>query len=500
MDVLAHLALGAHAALTPGNLIACLAGCVMGTVVGVLPGLGPVAAISLLLPVSFSLDPSSAIIMLAGLYCGAQYGGSIAAVLLNLPGEASSAVTCLDGHAMAREGRAGLALATAALASCAAGTVAALLMAVAAGPLTSVIGALGPADFTALMVAGLVLTIVVEGEHTLHAAAMVTVGLLLGAVGTSVATGGERFTFGVNALYDGIGFLPLAIGLFGVSEIVASLAGRDTDRAAPAVVGASALRPGELWRATAATARGTTVGSLLGLLPGGGPTLASFAAYSVEKLFARGRRELGHGAIEGVAAPESANNAAAQTSLLPLLLLGVPSNAVVALLLSALIVQGVQPGPDLMVREPALFWGLIVSLWVANVILVVLNLPLVGLWTRVLTVPPRYLHPVTVALACGGVYAVNHSTTDVWLTAAFGLVGYALRLAGVNAAPLLLGFVLSRPIEENAQRALAFAAGNWTTFVRQPAGAMAAAFVLTGLGVATLRRARGERPRNDETD
>ncbi len=485
--MLEHLAIGARVALTPGNLVACLAGCTMGTLVGVLPGLGPVAAISLLLPVTFSLDPSGAIIMLAGLYCGAQYGGSISAVLLNLPGEASSAVTCLDGHAMARDGRAGLALATAALASCAAGTVAALLMAVAAGPLTSVIGALGPADFTVLMVAGLVLTIVVEGTQLVQGAVTVAVGLLLGAVGTSVATGAERFTFGIDALYDGIGFLPLAIGLFGISEIVASLAGSGVGHVAPATMGTSALRPGELRRAAAATARGTAVGSVLGLLPGGGPTLASFAAYSVEKVFARGRRDLGRGAIEGVAAPESANNAAAQTSLLPLLLLGVPSNAVVALLLSALIVQGVQPGPEIMVREPTLFWGLIVSLWVANVILVVLNLPMVGVWTRVLTVPPRYLHPITVALACGGVYAVNHSTADVWLTAAFGIAGYALRMARVNAAPLLLGFVLSRPIEENAQRALAFAAGDWSTFVRHPAGALAAACGVVGLGVAAAR-------------
>ena len=488
MDLFAHLAIGFQAAVSPANLAACIAGCALGTLVGVLPGLGPVAAIALLLPFTFSLEPSGAIIMLAGLYCGTQYGGSTTAILLNLPGEASSAITCLDGHALARDGRGGLALATAALASFAAGTFAALLMAFAALPMTAAIGGLGPADYAALMVAGLLLTVTVEGTRAPQAIVTVVAGLLLGAVGTSVATGTERFTLGVGALYDGIGFLPLAIGLFGISEIVASLAESGTVIESTSRRNGSSLRPGELRRASSATARGTAVGSVLGMLPGGGPTLAAFAAYSVEKVFATGRGDLGRGAIEGVAGPESANNAAAQTSFLPLLILGVPSNAVVALLLSALIVHGVQPGPDIVAKEPRLFWGLIVSMWISNLVLLVLNLPLVGLWTRLLSVPSRYLHPITLALACTGLYAVNHSTFDVWLAAAFGVIGYGLRIAQVNAAPLLLGFVLSRPIEENAQRALAFANGDWTTFVTHPVGATVGVIVTSGLVIWVVRQ------------
>ena len=482
------LLLGLGTALMPANLFACFAGVLLGTLVGVLPGLGPVTAIALLLPFTFTLPPTTAIVVLSGLYYGAQYGGSTSAILLNLPGEASSAVTCVDGHALARAGRGGFALAVAAWASFAGGTIGTLLIAIASEPMAAMTGALTAADFAAVMALGLAIAIAVEVAAPVKATVMAVAGLALGAVGTDVATGSERWTFNVVALYDGIGFLPLAIGLFGFADIIETLATGGGVQPVPFRPDGTSAAPGEIRRTVFATARGTAVGSVLGLLPGGGPTLASFVAYAAERTFASGRAELGVGAVEGVAGPEAANNAAAQTSFVPLLLLGVPSNAVVALLLGALIVQGVQPGPTLMTKQPELFWGLIVSMWIGNLLLLALNLPLVGIWARLLRVPYAVLYPATIALGCTGLFAVSRSTFDLILAAAFGVAGWWLKRGGFPVSTLLLGFVLSRPLEDSVMRGLALARGDAMTFVRSPVSATALALGVLVLSLARARR------------
>ncbi len=491
--MLDHLALGFATALTPEHLVACFAGVLLGTLIGVLPGLGPVTTIALLLPFTFSLTPAGAIIMLAGIYYGAQYGGSITAVLVNLPGEASSTVTCLDGHAMARQGRAGLALAVAAIGSFVGGTVGTLLLAALAIPLASVASRVEAADYTALMACGLVAAIVIAQGSVVKAMAMTAAGLMLGMIGLDATTGQARFTMGIPELVDGLGFMPLAIGMFGFSEIIATLAAPEERRAMSARVERTWPGPGETRRAAASTLRGTALGSLLGILPGGGPVLASFAAYAMEKKMSAGSPALGSGAIEGVAGPESANNAAAQTSFVPLLTLGLPSGPVGALLLGALIVHGIQPGPTVIVKEPALFWGLVASMWIGNVMLLVLNLPLVGWWARLVRVPYRFLYPTTVALACTGIYALNHSTLEVWLAALFGVAGYLLKARGFEPAPLLLGFVLSQPLRDNFNRALVFSNGDVSTFVTHPLSALlltiaGGALLVTAL--PTVRRGR----------
>jgi putative tricarboxylic transport membrane protein len=486
-----HLGLGFATALTPAHLLACFAGAALGTLIGVLPGLGPVTTIAILLPITFSLPPTAAIIMLAGIYYGAQYGGSIAAILVNLPGEASSSVTCLDGHAMARSGRAGVALAVSAVGSFVGGTVGTVVIAVLSVPLASMAARFGAADYAALMVCGLVAAVVIAGGAVWKAVVMTVAGLLLGAVGTDVSTGAARFTFGIPELFDGIGFVPIAIGLFALAEAIETLA---AGPGRPPLSGSGQRfwqDRGERRRAAFATARGTLVGSLLGVLPGGGPLIASFASYAVEKRFASAATPLGSGAIEGVAGPESANNAAAQTSFVPLLTLGLPSNAVMAMLLGALIVHGIRPGPAFVVEQPALFWGLIASMWIGNAMLLVLNLPFVGLWARLLRVRHTILYPITIALSCTGIYAVNHSTLDLWLAALFGIAGYVLKTFGFKPTPLLLGFVLSRPLEENLARALVFADGDMTTFIREPISAallaVAAASILLSAAPAIRR-------------
>ncbi len=493
MAGLDHLALGFSSALTPVHLLACLTGAVLGTIIGVLPGLGPVTTIALLLPFTFSLSPTAAVIMLAGIYYGAQYGGSITAILVNLPGEASSAITCLDGYAMARNGRAGLALAVAALGSFVGGTTGTLLVAISAVPLASLAARFEAADYTALMACGLAAAIVIAHGSVLKAMVLCAAGLVLGAIGTDVVTGQARFTLGVPELYDGIGFMPVAIGLFGLAEVIATLASPDDRTSIQAGIDRIQTEPGETRRAAASTLRGTVVGSLLGVLPGGGPLIASFASYAIEKKLASGSPPLGAGAIEGIAGPESANNAAAQTSFVPLLTLGLPSNAVMALLLGALIVHGIQPGPAIITKEPALFWGLVASMWIGNAMLLVLNLPLVTWWARLLRVPYRLLYPTTVVLSCTGVYAVNHNTVDVLIAAVFGVAGYFLRTRGFEPAPLLLGFVLSRPLEENLHRALVFSDGDVSIFVRRPLSA--ALFAIAGgalllAAVPAVRRRR----------
>lgn len=490
MGALEHLALGFATALSPAHLLACFAGTALGTLIGVLPGLGPATTIAILLPITFSLPPTAAMIMLAGIYYGAQYGGSIAAILVNLPGEASSSVTCLDGHAMARNGRASVALAVSAIGSFIGGTVGTMVIAALSVPLASVAANFGAADYAALMVCGLVATVVIAGGAVWKAFVMTGAGLLLGAVGTDVATGAARFTFGIPELFDGIGFVPLAIGLFALAEAIETLASGYEPSSAVTTGRRFWNDASEPRRAAAAAARGTVVGSLLGVLPGGGPLIASFASYAVEKRFACGSPPLGTGAIEGVAGPESANNAAAQTSFVPLLTLGLPSNAVMALLLGALIVHGIRPGPDFVVEQPALFWGLVASMWIGNAMLLVLNLPFVGLWARLLKVRHTVLYPVTVVLSCTGIYAVNHSAVDLWFAALFGIAGYVLKTLGFKPTPLLLGFVLSKPLEENLTRALVFANGDMTTFLRHPISAVLLAIATVSLVFSVAPRIR----------
>jgi len=468
METLEHLGLGFATACTPPNLLVCFVGVLLGTVIGVLPGIGPVSTIALLLPFTFSLSPTAAIIMLAGVYYGSQYGGSITAILVNLPGEASSTVTCLDGHAMARQGHAGLALAIAAVASFVGGTIGTLIVAILSHPMTRLAAYFEAVDYVGLVVCGLVATVVFARGSLWHALSVLLIGLALGTVGTDVTSGQARFTFGFSALLDGIGFLPVAIGVFGLSEIMEAMAAQEHSAPLPLARDAKA-RFSEMGGSWWATLRGTFFGAVLGVLPGGGPVMASFAAYAVERKLSKRPPLVGTGAVEGVAGPESANNAAAQTSFIPLLTLGLPANPVMALFLGALIVHGIQPGPDVIAKQPELFWGLIASMWIGNLMLLVLNLPLVGWWVQLLRVPQRFLLPATGALCCVGVYSLNHSAVDVALAAGFGAGGSFLRRLGCDPVPLLLGFILSRPLEENLNRALVFAGGDTTTFLRHPA-------------------------------
>ncbi|MFG1478337.1 tripartite tricarboxylate transporter permease [Xanthobacter sp. V4C-4] len=488
------LGLGLLVALEPANLFYCLIGALLGTLVGVLPGLGPAATIAMLLPITFGLPTAAALIMLAGIYYGAQYGGSTTAILVNLPGESSSVVTTLDGFQMARQGRAGPALATAALGSFFAGCVATVLIALFAPVLAEAALKFGPAEYFSLMLLGLIAAVVLANGPFLKAVAMVLLGLQLGLVGADVATGVPRFTFGVPELGDGIGFVALAMGVFGIGDIVANLHTPER-RGASATIGR--LWPSrEDWRAIwAPILRGTALGSLLGLLPGGGALLASFSAYALEKKLSRTPERFGRGAIEGVAAPEAANNAGAQTSFIPLLTLGIPANAVMALMVGAMLIHGVPPGPQILTDHKALFWGVVASMWVGNVMLVILNLPLIGIWVRVLSVPYRLLFPAIVLFCLIGAYSVSNSWFDVLLVALFGLVGYLFHLLHCEPAPLLLGFVLGPLMEENFRRAMQLARGDPLVMLQRPitlAFLLAAAALLVLLVLPAVRQVRAE--------
>ena len=478
------LVLGFGVALTPMNLLYCLLGVSLGTLIGVLPGIGPVATIAMLLPATFSLPPVSALIMLAGIYYGAQYGGSTTAILVNLPGESSSVVTCLDGYAMARQGRAGPALGIAALGSFFAGCVSTLLIALFAPPLADVALRFGPAEYFSLMVLGLVAAAVLSRGSLTKAIAMIFFGLLLGLVGADVNSGAFRFTFGIPELADGIGFVVVAMGMFGFAEIIANLEHPEQRQVFTSHVSGLMPTRADLRQSWKAVLRGTGVGSFFGILPGGGAILASFAAYTVEKRVAADPSRFGNGAIEGVAGPEAANNAGAQTSFIPLLTLGIPSNAVMALMIGAMTIHGITPGPEVMTKQPELFWGMIASMWIGNLMLVVLNLPLIGLWVGLLRVPYRLLYPAILLFSCIGVYSLNNNAFDVILTGAFGLLGYALLKLGCEPAPMLLGFVLGPLMEEYLRRALRISRGDPTIFVTRPlslallAGAAFLLFVL----------------------
>ncbi len=483
MDLINNLTLGFGVAFTMQNLIYAFIGCLLGTLIGVLPGIGPVATIAMLLPATYALPPVAALIMLAGIYYGAQYGGSTTAILVNLPGESSSVVTVIDGYQMARKGRAGPALAAAGLGSFFAGCVGTLILAAFAAPLTEVAFKFGPAEYFSLMILGLIGAVVLASGSLLKAISMIVLGLLLGLVGTDVNSGVARFSFDIPELTDGIGFIVIAMGVFGYGEIIQNLSIKEEHREVFAGK-VTHLYPSaeDFKRMVPAVLRGTTIGSLLGILPGGGALLAAFAAYTVEKKtkLKPGEVPFGQGNIRGVAAPESANNAGSQTSFIPLLTLGIPPNAVMALMVGAMTIHNIQPGPQVMTSNPELFWGLIASMWIGNLMLVVLNLPLIGIWIKLLTVPYRWLFPSIVLFCAIGVYSTNNNTFDVWLVGAFGFVGYLFYKLGVEPAPLLLGFILGPMMEENLRRALLLSRGDWSVFVTRPlsAGLLGAAALL----------------------
>ncbi|HLX79657.1 MAG TPA: tripartite tricarboxylate transporter permease [Burkholderiales bacterium] len=481
----------------PFNVIMCLIGCLLGTLIGVLPGIGPVATIAMLLPVTFSLSPIAALIMLAGIYYGAQYGGSTTAILVNIPGESSSVVTCLDGYQMARQGRAGPALATAAIGSFFAGCVSTLVVAMFAPPLAEVALKFGPAEYFSLMVLGLVAAVVLAHGSLIKAISMVILGLLLGLVGTDVNSGVLRFAFGISELADGIGFVTVAMGMFGICEIIANLEQKEHREVFTSSVGKMMPSKEDWKRMIMPIIRGTALGSALGILPGGGALLASFGAYTLEKKVSKYSHEFGKGAIEGVASPESANNAGAQTSFIPLLTLGIPSNAVMALMIGAMMIQGIAPGPQVMTERPQLFWGMICSMWVGNLMLVILNLPLIGMWIKLLSVPYRYLYPSILLFMAIGVFSISNQPFDCFLMACFGILGYVCAKLGCEPAPLILGFILGPLMEENLRRAMLLSRGDPFVFVSpsKPISLgflVAAALLLAIIAAPALRKKREE--------
>ena len=493
MELLSNLGLGFSVASSFANLGFCLIGVLLGTLIGVLPGIGATATIAMLLPITFQLEPVSSLIMLAGIYYGAQYGGSTTAILINMPGESSSAVTAIDGYQMARKGRAGTALATAALGSFFAGTVATFLVAILATTLTDIPLEFGAAEYFSLMVLGLVMSVALAHGTVLKALAMVILGLLLGIVGTDIYTGTPRFTLGITQFADGLNFVALAVGVFGIAEILRNL--EDEHERQVMTRNINRLFPSgpELRQIIGPVLRGTGVGSVLGILPGGGAILASFASYTLEKKLSKHPEEFGHGAIAGVAGPESANNAGAQTSFIPLLTLGIPANPVMALMIGAMIIQGIVPGPGVVTEQPDLFWGIIASMWIGNLMLVVLNLPLIGLWVKLLTVPYYVLFPIIMAMCSIGVYSVNSNVYDLFAVAFFGFLGYVLSKLRFEPAPLLLGFVLGPLLEENLRRAMILSRGDPTTFVTRPISAGLLVLALAVLVLVFLPQIRKRR-------
>ncbi|MBS7695915.1 MULTISPECIES: tripartite tricarboxylate transporter permease [unclassified Chelatococcus] len=493
MDIIAHLALGFSTALTFQNIGLCLLGCLIGTLVGVLPGVGPIATITMLLPITFGIDPVGALIMLAGIYYGAQYGGSTTAILVNIPGEATAVVTTLDGHEMAKQGRAGTALGIAAIGSFFAGTVATLVIAAVALPLTKLALLFGPAEYFSLMVMGLVFAVVLARGSVLKAIAMILAGLLLATVGTDLETGEERMTFGYSPLADGIDFAILAMGIFGFAEVLRNLEVTEHRDVVRKAIGRLLPSLAELRQSAPAILRGTVIGGTLGILPGNGAVLGPFASYSLEKKIAKEPRRFGHGAIEGVAGPESANNAGAQTSFIPLLTLGIPPNAVMALMVGAMTIHGIVPGPQVMTRNPNMFWGMIASMWMGNLMLLIINLPLIGLWVKLLKVPYRLMFPAILIFSSIGVYSINNSPADVVFTAVFAIIGYGILKLGFEPAPLLLGYVLGKLMEENLRRALIISRGDLMIFVERPVSAALLLVAVALLVIAVLPSIRKSR-------
>ncbi len=495
-DLINNLALGFGVAFTFQNLIYAFIGCLLGTLIGVLPGVGPLATIAMLLPATYALPPVAALIMLAGIYYGAQYGGSTTAILVNLPGEASSVVTMIDGYQMARKGRAGPALAAAGLGSFIAGCVGTLILAAFAEPLTEVAFKFGPAEYFSLMILGLIGAVVLASGSLLKAVCVVLLGLLLGLVGTDVNSGVARYSFDIPELTDGIGFIAIAMGVFGYGEIIANLGKPEEEREVFADrVGGLMPSLEDFKRMLPAVLRGTALGSALGILPGGGAVLSAFAAYTIEKKMKMrdGEVPLGKGNIRGVAAPESANNAGSQTSFIPLLTLGIPPNAVMALMVGAMTIHNIQPGPQVMTSNPELFWGLIASMWIGNLMLIILNLPLIGIWIKLLTVPYRWLFPAIVLFCAIGVYTTNNNTWDIWMVGLFGILGYVFIKLGIEGAPLLLGLILGPMMEENLRRAMLLSRGDWSVFVTRPLSATLLAMSLVLLIIVLLPSVKSKR-------
>lgn len=492
LGLISNLMLGFDTALSLQNILYCTIGVTIGTLIGVLPGMGPVATVAMLLPATYALPPTSALIMLAGIYYGASYGGSTTAILVNIPGEASAVVTCLDGHMMAKRGRAGSALGIAALGSFFAGCVATLLIAAFAPPLTELAFQFGPAEYFSLMVLGLVSATVLATGSLLKAICMVLLGLLLGLIGTDVNSGAFRFTFGIDELQDGIDFVPLSMGLFGFAEIMRNLEGNMSRSLVPDKVKNILPSWQEIKVSVGPIVRGTALGSILGVLPGGGALLSSFASYTAEKKLAGDKADppFGYGNIRGVAGPESANNAGAQTSFVPMLTLGIPSNAVMALMIGAMMIHDIVPGPQVMQSDPGLFWGLIISMWIGNLILVVLNLPMIGVWVQLLRVPYRWLFPAILVFCCIGVYSINNNVWDVWIAIFFGFAGYVFGKLGCETAPLVLGFILGPMMEENLRRAMLLSRGDPSVFVSSPisCGLLIAAVLMVFLVAAPAFR------------
>jgi len=480
-SLISNLSLGFSVALSLKNLGLCFAGCMVGTLIGVLPGVGPIATIAMLLPITFGLDPTGALIMLAGIYYGAQYGGSTTAILINIPGEATSVVTVLDGHQMAKQGRAGVALGMAAIASFFAGCVATLLIAALGAPLSQMAQLFGPPEYFSLMVMGLVFAVVLARGSILKAICMILLGLMMAQVGTDLITGQERLTLGLSELSDGIDFAVLAMGIFGFAEILRNLENPEARDVMRGAIGSLLPKREDFKQSYMAILRGTFLGSVLGILPGNGAVLGPFASYTTEKRIAKDPSRFGRGAIEGVAGPEAANNAGAQTAFIPLLTLGIPPNAVMALMVGAMTIHGIIPGPQVMTKNPELFWGMVASMWIGNAMLVIINLPLVGLWVRLLKVPYRMMFPAIMIFCCIGIYSINNSTSDVMFTAFFGLFGYSVLKLGFEPAPMLLGFVLGKLMEEKLRQSLIISRGDFMIFLDRPLSG-----VLLGVAVIML--------------
>ena len=469
MEFLGNLMLGLTTALAWNNLLWCIVGVALGTLIGVIPGVGTLATMSLLFPITYHLEPTAALIMLAGIWYGSTYGGSTASILLNLPGTPANAVTCLDGFPMAKQGRGGVALLMTTVASFVGASVGILLLMLFSEPIASVAFKFGPAEYFSLMVLGLVAASVVSSGSAIKGLTMVVGGVLLGMVGTDVNSGVARFDFGFPELQDGVGIVALAMGLFGVTEIIASINHvKAADRKIDVSMKAMLPSRDELKRSWGPMARGSGIGAWLGVLPGVGPTVAAFMSYAVEKRVSKSPERFGKGAVEGIMAPETSNSASDMASFIPTLTLGIPGSVTMALIIGAMMIHGIQPGPQMLTEQPAMFWGLVMSFWIGNIVLVILNVPMIGLWIRVLTIPYHILYPSIVMFVCIGVYGVNNNVFDVYLVLLFGIAGYVLRVLHFEPAPLLLGYVLGPMLEENFRRAMLLSRGSFQTFIERP--------------------------------
>lgn len=486
METLESLLYGFSVALQPNHLFFCFIGCLLGTLVGVLPGLGPVAAISMLLPVTFQVESTSAIIMLAGIYYGAMYGGTTTSVLVNVPGEAASVVTCLDGYQMAKQGRAGAALGIAAFGSFIAGTVGLVGLLVIAKPLSSLALQFGPPEYLAIILVGFTFVTYLTKGSMLKGVIMACLGLMLSMVGLDPINSQERMTFGVLNLFEGLGIAPITMGLFGFSEVLLNLESTSSQVVTTKVKDLLPSRRDWL-QARWALLRGTIIGFFMGILPGGGPVLATFISYGVEKRVAKDPSRFGKGAIEGVAAPEAANNAAASTSFIPLLTVGIPPNVILAVLFGAFLIHGILPGPFLITEHPDVFWGVVSSMYIGNVMLLVMNLPMIPLWVQILKIPDRFLYPLILLFCLIGAYSINNAVFDVGVMVAFGIFGYLLKKFGYEGAPLILAFVLGPMFEINLRRSLLMSQGSFAIFFTRPIAVVALLICLSLVGLSTYQ-------------